>query len=596
MKNLIYIFCFIVLGSVIGNSQSKRIVKKSPKNIGSDLYTLYEQKNQRSAILNNPNYIINEEGLIKVYIQRGMTEDTHLLIDKEQVEKNLGISILKCHKNVASFYTNPDDIGRLIEIIPDGYMLKSVKRPKSSNQGPATINSDTYNVSGVGGNGKKIAVIDLGFQNYPLSQNAGFAPPSDQIEVLDLSPNDLTTETHGTSCVETIYDHAPEADYLIIKISDRFDFVDAIDYCIQSNVDVISVSLSFFGDGHFDNTGIVAEAVKEANDQDIIVFLSAGNARLRHWEGEYADAFSNGIHEWFGNDEGNDITIEAGSSVSIVMTWESEWDDYELYLVDPLSNDDVASSTQSDNTELIEFTNNTSTDKVYEIEVSGGQGAYPDFELFVISNGCSCFPEHNITSGSTTQNVSDNLTVIVGAVFWDEFHWDDAIPADYSSEGPTNSGNQAPHIVSPTFTTTFVDGGPFGGTSCATPNAAGAAIAFWSAHSFYSAKGLLDIIYRKAELVKDWGDNGADNQYGYGGINLYDYDANNEYATKFSNNTLGLGSLPWNDIWQADNFAPLGSNVIFLGENYTEEEQEDVGHIIRWRMVYKSFHENTVIK
>ena len=71
----------------------------------------------------------------------------------------------------------------------------------------------------------------------------------------------------------------------------------------------------------------------------------------------------------------------------------------------------------------------------------------------------------------------------------------------YSSQGPSNGGMTVPDLTGPTNTTGFTYS-TFTGTSCATPNVAGAACAFWSARPTYSNTAIRWLLYEQAELLK----------------------------------------------------------------------------------------------
>ena len=167
------------------------------------------------------------------------------------------------------------------------------------------------------------------------------------------------------------------------------------------------------------------------------------------------------------------------------------------------------------------------------------------------------------------------------------------ILASYSSRGPTNGGNQAPDICSPTGTTTVAYGGAFGGTSCATPNAAGTAAAFWSGHPFLSASGVRRILFAKAEIYKDWGASGDDNLYGRGGVFLFDYHIDNRYILSAAGNTASAPTLPYYSIEDVDNDAVVPENlrVYYLDKDATAP---GTSIIINKPMLYRSLPGTTI--
>lgn len=151
----------------------------------------------------------------------------------------------------------------------------------------------------------------------------------------------------------------------------------------------------------------------------------------------------------------------------------------------------------------------------------------------------------------------------------------------------------APDIVSPTLTGVG-NGGSFSGTSCSTPNAAGMAAAFWSAHPYLSNDGVRRIILRKAELYKDWGATGPDNVYGHGGLYLYDYHRKNRYIYHRAGNLASDISLPYFSAALLDNSDQVADDRIMV--HLDEEDQfTSQGPVLKKPMLYKSI-DGTLIK
>jgi hypothetical protein len=138
----------------------------------------------------------------------------------------------------------------------------------------------------------------------------------------------------------------------------------------------------------------------------------------------------------------------------------------------------------------------------------------------------------------------------------------------YSSEGPTNSGKQGVDITGATRTT-IGSGGQFFGTSCSSPNAAGAAAAFWSTQLSLNADNLRYLLFKKADIYKDWGVPGLDYIYGWGGLYLHDYIINTKYVDRDVNNPQGFPSRVFQNVDDAFFAVPSppaeGAVIIFSG-------------------------------
>jgi subtilisin family serine protease len=130
-----------------------------------------------------------------------------------------------------------------------------------------------------------------------------------------------------------------------------------------------------------------------------------------------------------------------------------------------------------------------------------------------------------------------------------------------------------PDICGPTNTwcTTYPDTNGFGGTSCATPNNAGAACAFWSADPLLSADAVRWLMFEQTELWRDWGTAGADTIYGLGGTILLDYVPNTLWVARSYGNTTDTRDEPFYTIQAAHDAAASGGRLlVFPGGSYPE--------------------------
>jgi len=102
-----------------------------------------------------------------------------------------------------------------------------------------------------------------------------------------------------------------------------------------------------------------------------------------------------------------------------------------------------------------------------------------DTAIEIFSHNSADWNEHIAAEGSNTSpsNATHPGVISVGAVTRGLYGGaaGGSVIANYSSRGPSNGGMTVPDICGPTNTTCFTAPGSFGGTSCTTPNAAGAA-------------------------------------------------------------------------------------------------------------------------
>lgn len=609
MKKLFILIFFCLTGVVVRAQDIPANVDKGEQNPYSFITSVLLDVS-KSAATSVSNGIARARAMsmptknnsIYVEILRGAQEDTDLEIDQNTLQNIPHIELTTFYLNRASAWAEVDQLLTIGQSLPSGYHLCEVILPPEDNQGPGVMNSDSY--SGPGGSGRIIAVIDGGFDMLTEARNAGAAPTVANTTVFNYTGNPLESAAdgvHGTACLETVFDHAPDAQYVICKLYSVSDMGTAVTDCINNGVDVISHSLSRYNLGWGDNTGAACTAAANASNNGILFFTSCGNRNGTHWQGTFNNPDNDDWHNWSGGDEQNNFTMQGtasnASTVRAYLQWNSAstTDHYDLYLYDSNTNTVLASSTNTNNFETIDYS--TNINRAVYLAVLRKTANPPEFELFNHDDACTNFEYASTQDSNTSPSNSTAANVIsVGAVAHTSYgdpSGTSGILASYSSRGPTNSNNQAPDLCGPTNTTTVAYGGSFGGTSCATPNAAGAAAAFWSGHSQLNANGVRQILFAKAALYKDWGTAGIDNLYGRGGLFLYDYSSLNRYILKSAGNTTSLTTLPFYSIDDVDDDAnpPANHRIIYLDANDTAP---GAGDVINKPMLYKSI-KGTVI-
>lgn len=522
---------------------------------------------QRGLELAKEKNMLVKDGRVYVDFEMGNETDTKLDIDNSIFRDMPEVETTTTFVNRTSAWVRAEELFSVASSLPKGYRMNEVVVLQEDNQGPGLINSDSY--SGQGGNGVRIGIIDGAFDFLTEARAAGTAPTAANTTAVDYTGTGIETgSNHGTGCLETVFDHAPDARYFIYKVGSVTDVGSAVTHCIANDVDIITMSQSRYNLGWADNTGAACAAAATATLAGMLFFTSCGNRNGEHIQGPFNDTDGDDWHNWAGADEQNNFTVSNNGWVQAYLQWNgsSSTDNYDLFLYDANTNVLIASSTNSGNFETIIYQNTTGSTRNVYLAVNKNTASPPHFELFNHGISVSDF-EYFSTSGSSTSpsNSTASNVISVGAVHrtvYDEPAGTTGIIEGYSSRGPTNSGNQAPDICSPTRTTASSYPLGFGGTSCATPNAAGAAAAFWSSHPNLSATGVREILFAKADVYKDWGANGADNAYGHGGVFLHDYSSSNRYIVKNANNSTSLSTLPYRSMGDVDDDAAVPNNRI----------------------------------
>ncbi len=515
-------------------------------------------------------------------------ENIEKIVDQINAEylRGLGFEVEQTWKNRASVWILLDEILPKSKLLSKDYFIFLVTVQRHDDQGPGVINSSTYKTgSAPAGSGRRVAIFDGGFTDLAGAVTAGKAKTPAYVGnggvASTVAGVNFSGNEHGTACVETVYDHCPNAVFEVYANGNATEKGAAVADCIAHGVNVISMSQSEYNLGWFDNTGAACGYAQDAANAGILFLTSCGNRADSHYEAVFKDADADNRHEFSGTDEGNNIngTIANNDNTHCYLSWNSSaGSDYDIYICRTSDNAVLASATTVgtgvSGFEYVGWNNTSGSSVGVYFRVVKRSGGNTTFEMFTHNAGSY---QYAVEAGSNTSpsNTTDLNVISVGAVDYNSFDaaaGTSGIIAGYSSLGPTNSGNLAPKLTGPTNTTTRAYGGSFGGTSCATPNLAGAIIAFWSANTYLDATGVRQILFRKAQLYKDWGTAGNDNTYGYGGLFLYDWASNLRYMLRSSTNAAVTNATrPYYSMAVAQDNAPANSTVIILNSgNYTE--------------------------
>lgn len=500
--------------------------------------------------------------------------------------RDRGFNVDQTWRNRASIWIGLNEILPKAGQLSADYFLLAVDVPRTDDEGPGVMNSTGYSTgSAPGGAGRRVAIFDGGFTSLQQIIDNGNAKTPAYVGIGGTSSSvagvNFSGSRHGTAVVEMVYDHAPDATFEIYANGNITEKGAAVDDCIAHGVNVIAMSQSHYNQGWFDNTGGACAFVTDAANAGILFVTSCGNRAESHYEATFRDTDNDDRHEFSGTDESNNLnaSVEANESTHVYLSWNTNaGTDFAIYLYRTSDNALLASSNVSGTTasafESLSWTNTSnSAVGVYfrVVKVSG-----PDTEFEMFTHDAGTYQYATAAGSNTSPSNTTNLNVIsVGAVSWVDYG---AAPSatgvimDYSSRGPTNSGNMAPKITGPTNTESDVYNGNFGGTSCATPNVAGAIVAFWSANPLLDATGVRQIMFRKAQLYKDWGAAGSDNVYGNGGLFLFTWASNLRYMFRTGTNAaVTNGTRPYYSMAVAQDLAPNNATVIILNNgNYTE--------------------------
>lgn len=500
-----------------------------------------------------------------------------------------------------------DSLLRFPVLFPDTRIRMELEfdLPTHDDEGPERINSITYETGGSSpnaGNGITIAILDGGWEAYDMAMNAGLVPENftyfdctiGWCFSLNMPGGNAECESsdgcagHGMLSVQTVFDHAPAATYLIYNTPTSSARAAAISHAASLGANIITCSQSGYNTGWNDNTGVICSATNASGANNVLMFFSAGNRNGTgdpgrngsHWQGNFVDN-GNDFHRWSGtditNNRTNALAPDANFHVNIQCDNDGGWiNRYQVQIINTGNNVVLASQSFSQSA-TVSWTNDNNFNVNVGIRVRALTSFTPEFEMWTHNAGqYQYFSTSNQTSSPA--NCTSNPRILpVAAV--DQSIYDQSNPDImwYSSSGPSNNNNRSVRLSSTTNTTAafFTSDGTqiadtYGGTSAATPNVAGAAAAFWSKHPGLTANHVRDILVRKAGRYKDWGAAGYNDNYGHGGAYLFSFFSNNIYLHQTAG-TSGIppsnGVFPWYSLKDINLFAPNNRNVIMLSND-----------------------------
>ncbi len=369
------------------------------------------------------------------------------------------------------------------------HVIQPPESPQASStvpgNGPEVHGSPAWNQTGFRGQGIKVGVIDVGFEDI-RSHMGSELPQTIRARCYRTSSDEPTDnpgdcengQNHGTIVAETVMDIAPDVSLYIAVPKSQGDMRNAVDWMISEGVSVINHSVGWFFNGPGDGTSPYSwsslNTVDRAVENGIVWVNSAGNdARITWFKPGPSDTDGDGFLEFADGKE--EITGSWGTNLQ--LRWADKWGgatrDLDLYLY--LNGKIVAKSTNHQEGRL--------GDRPHEWVPIGDDEGYEEYKVKVVARDDD-LPQwiqlvlwkgrlDQYTENGSITNPAESTNpgmLTVGAA-----HWQTPNTIEYySSRGPTPDGRVKPDLVGAACGKTALVR-VFCGTSQASPHVAGMA-------------------------------------------------------------------------------------------------------------------------
>jgi len=351
------------------------------------------------------------------------------------------------------------------------------------------VGAPSWHAEGFRGQGVKVAIFDLQWgestvdpsvlgdrvQTHDCWTHASCMVPMDPV----VTRFGYEEGQHGYACAEAIHEIAPDAELHLVRVNGFTTLQNAVRWAVAHDIDVISMSMSFFNSSFYDGTGPFARVMEEAQAAGILFATSAGNYANQHWVGSYVDADADGRMDLEGN---NRLEVQLnGGRRTLYVNW-NEFrscgrSDLNAYLVGEDgtrygASEDVQSPTADRCSPTERLVATVPRNGRYYLEVEGERVGATGLEVDVY-----------VTSGAITRSMPEQsmpdpgvhpYAFTVGAVRADGYLTNNI--ESFSSQGPVRAPLFKPDIAGPDGLSGEAYGAVgFYGTSAATPSVAGVA-------------------------------------------------------------------------------------------------------------------------
>jgi hypothetical protein len=417
---------------------------------------------------------------------------------------------------------------------PEGTMYPMQGFGPNVTEGLQLVGALPFFAAGIEGQGVNVAVIASGFAGYAAAEIPNVVNTLSFPAALGVPG----TDTGGTEVAEIIADFVPQANFTLIRADTALGLEQAAEYVGNQGFDVCCMAETTLG-GPYDGTHPLSQEVNQARAAGVFMVNSAGMLAEHHYQGQFADADGDGLHEFGGGDETLDLTL----GVATFMAWLSWYQttptgltnhDFDLVLVDAFGAEITRSgySQNGDDPPADVLTAPISTAGQYGLRIeyyAGPPNPGDYFQLFVrrFPGGNVMEAQHQVRESSIAIPAEASGAYAVGATRgtmdpaspWGALSVDQL--EQFSPHGPVVDHPETikPNIVGPDAVTTSLQTPPAlaYGVPIAAAHVAGAAALLLCEDALRTADEVESML---SNLALDLGTPGPDNLYGAGRLRL----------------------------------------------------------------------------
>ena len=365
---------------------------------------------------------------------------------------------------------------------------------------------DPWHAAGFRGQGVRIAVFDVQWFNAELlAEELGDHQTHDceltrscDVPMDTLRPRYSFEEgAHGVACAEVVHDLAPDAELHLVRVDGPTSLENAADWAVRNDIDLVSMSMSFFNNSFYDGSGTVADAAGHMAEGGTLLVTSAGNYATEHWVGEWSDPDQDGWMDFPWGSSYLPVYFGAGAGLGYV-TWDEfsrcGRNDFDVYAVNRDgewvgASEGVQDADADACTPLERIGLRTDEEDWYWLRIRRKAGA-GGVRVAVLARGGTVY---DAQPGGLADPASSMAPWVVGAVRASEYAF--GAPEFFSSYGPTHGGFYKPDVAGPDGLSSRVFGTTgFYGTSAATPAVAGTLAVLMSARPDLDARAAADLL------------------------------------------------------------------------------------------------------